>query len=89
MLIRVNYFSEFIYILKVISVEGDNSRYNVIEINTSLNVYDLNGQEVQNIYVDTNKQITINREQLASGMYFYQLVNNTKEVVATRKMVVE
>ena len=89
MLIRVNYFSEFIYILKVISVEGDNSRYNVIEINTSLNVYDLNGQEVQNIYVDTNKQITINREQLASGMYFYQLVNNSKEIVSTGKMVVE
>jgi len=53
-----------------------------------LKIYDVYGQEVRNIYVGTNKQITINREELASGMYFYQLVNNTKEVVATGKMVI-
>jgi hypothetical protein len=57
--------------------------------NPSLFIYNLLGQEVRSIPIGTNTQLTINRERLASGMYFYKLIDENKEVIGIGKMVVE
>ncbi len=57
--------------------------------NPSLFIYNLLGQEVRNIAVGTNSQITINREHLACGMYFYKLIDENKEVIGIGKMIAE
>ena len=57
--------------------------------NPSLFIYNLLGQEVRSIPVGTNKQITIQRNQLPSGMYFYKLIEDNKEVLGIGKMIVE
>ena len=41
------------------------------------------------ISVGTNTQLTINRKRLASGMYFYKLIDENKEVIGIGKMVIE
>ncbi|MEI6816791.1 MAG: T9SS type A sorting domain-containing protein [Bacteroidota bacterium] len=53
----------------------------------SLFIYNLLGQEVQNIYAGSNKQIVINRNNLPGGMYFYKLMDDDKQVIGTGKMV--
>ncbi|MEI6817062.1 MAG: T9SS type A sorting domain-containing protein, partial [Bacteroidota bacterium] len=57
--------------------------------NMSLHVYNLFGQEVQNIFVGNNKDVIIHRNNLPSGMYFYKLIDETKALLGTGKMVVE
>ncbi len=57
--------------------------------NPSLFIYNLLGQEVRSIPVGTNKQITINREQLSSGMYFYKVMDENKEILSIGKMILE
>jgi hypothetical protein len=57
--------------------------------NPSLFIYNLLGQEVRSIPVGTNSQLTINREHLASGMYFYKLIDENKEVLGIGKMVIQ
>ena len=57
--------------------------------NPSLFIYNLLGQEVRSIPIGTNKQITIPRNQLPSGMYFYKLIEENKEVLGIGKMIVE
>jgi len=57
--------------------------------NTSLYIYDMIGEEIRCINVSNNSQIIINREQLSGGMYFYKLINNNKEVLATGKFIIE
>jgi hypothetical protein len=57
--------------------------------NPSLFIYNLLGQEIRNIPVGTNTQLTINRERLASGMYFYKVIDENKEVIGIGKMIVE
>jgi hypothetical protein len=57
--------------------------------NPSLFIYNLLGQEVRSTLIGTNTQLTINREHLASGMYFYKLIDENKEVIGIGKMVVE
>ncbi len=42
--------------------------------NPSLFIYNLLGQEVKSIPVGTNTQVTIQRNQLPAGMYFYKLI---------------
>ena len=37
----------------------------------------------------TNKQVTITRNNLPAGMYFYKLVEENKEVLGVGKMLVE
>ena len=56
--------------------------------NPSLFIYNLMGQEVSSIPIGTNNQITIPRNQLPAGMYFYQLIDAAGSV-ATGKLVVE
>ncbi|MEI6816019.1 MAG: T9SS type A sorting domain-containing protein [Bacteroidota bacterium] len=55
----------------------------------SLSVYNLLGQEVQNIFVANAKEVIINRNNLPSGMYFYKLIDENKEVIGLGKMVAE
>jgi hypothetical protein len=57
--------------------------------NTSLHIYNLFGQEVRTIIVGSNTQLTITRNQLNSGMYFYKLINGNSEVLGMGKMEIE
>ena len=54
----------------------------------TLFIYNLMGQEVINLPVGTNKQITIPRNNLPAGMYFYKLVEENKEVLGVGKMII-
>ena len=58
-------------------------------INAELKVYDLLGQEVKSVYLGSNKQIILNRDNLPSGMYFYRLIQNKTEVISNGKFVIE
>jgi hypothetical protein len=61
--------------------------------NPSLFIYNLLGQEVRSINMGHDParagQLTINREHLASGMYFYKLMDENMEVIGIGKMIVE
>ena len=57
--------------------------------NAELKVYDLLGQEVKSVYLGSNKQIILNRDNLPSGMYFYRLIQNKTEVISNGKFVIE
>lgn len=54
-----------------------------------LKIYDIVGQEVKSVYVGDNKEITLNRDNLPSGMYFYRLIQNKTEVISNGKFVIE
>ncbi len=55
----------------------------------TLSVYNLLGQEVRNIFVGTSTSITINRNNLPSGMYFYKLMDDGPTVLGMGKMMME
>jgi hypothetical protein len=57
--------------------------------NPTLFIYNLLGQEVGAYCIGTNKQITISRNQLPSGMYFYKLIEDNKGVLGIGKMIIE
>jgi hypothetical protein len=57
--------------------------------NPSLFIYNLLGQEVRCIPVGTNTQITIPRNQLPTGMYFYKVIEDNKEVLGIGKIIIE
>ncbi len=59
------------------------------ENNKSLSVYNLLGQEVQNIFVGKDKEVIIHKNNLPRGMYFYKLMDDSKTVLGMGKMVVE
>ncbi|MEI6817714.1 MAG: T9SS type A sorting domain-containing protein [Bacteroidota bacterium] len=59
------------------------------ENNKSLFVYNLLGQDVQNIFVGNNNEVIIHRNNLPSGMYFYKLMDDNKTVLGMGKMMVE
>jgi hypothetical protein len=44
---------------------------------------------MKTIPIINQKEITINRDNLAEGMYFYKIINQNKETVAVGKMVIE
>jgi hypothetical protein len=55
----------------------------------SLYIYNLLGQEVGSIYAGNKKEIVISREDLASGMYFYKLIDNKGSIVTGKLMIEE
>jgi hypothetical protein len=57
--------------------------------NPSLFIYNLLGQEVKSIHVGSNKEVTITRDGLPSGMYFYKLIEDNKAVLGIGKMIIE
>ncbi len=63
--------------------------------NTLLNIYDINGQKVRSISTDNRQEIIISRDNLASGIYFYELqavgITNPNQhaILSSGKMVVE
>ncbi len=57
--------------------------------NPTLLIYNLLGQEVRSIPIGTSKQVTIPRGNLPAGMYFYKLIEDTKEVIGIGKLLVE
>ena len=59
--------------------------------NPSLFIYNLLGQVVETFHGTSlpNQQITIPRNQLSAGMYFYKLIEDNKEVLGIGKMIVE
>jgi N-acetylneuraminic acid mutarotase len=58
--------------------------------NATLNVYNIEGKVVYKMtgITGTNTRLTITHEQLADGIYFYQLMD-ANEALATGKMIVE
>jgi hypothetical protein len=60
-----------------------------IKENSHLYIYNLLGQEVKTIPIINQKEITINRDNLADGMYFYKIITNKNETVAMGKMVIQ
>ena len=60
-----------------------------IKENSHLYIYNLLGEEVKTIPIINQKEITINRDNLADGMYFYKIIGNNNESIATGKMIVE
>jgi len=57
--------------------------------NAELKIYDIVGQEIKSVSIGNNKQITLNRDNLPSGMYFYRLIQNKTEVLSNGKFVIE
>jgi len=66
-----------------IRIDGNNLS------NAEFNVYDLLGQEIKSISIGNNKEITLSRDNLSSGMYFYRLIQNKTEVISNGKFVIE
>ncbi len=56
--------------------------------NALLNIYDINGQKVRSISTDNRQEIIISRDNLASGIYFYEL-KNSQAILSSGKIVVE
>jgi len=56
--------------------------------NPSLFIYNLLGQEAQHIYIGDKKEVTISREDLSEGMYFYRLTDSTG-ISVSGKLIVE
>ena len=57
----------------------------------SIEIYDITGREVSSLQGinGTNSQLTLFRNQLESGMYFYKLVQNNSEILANGKLIIE
>ena len=55
----------------------------------SKQIYNLLGQEVKTIPGINQKEITINRDNLPAGMYFYKIIGNNNESIAVGKMVIQ
>ncbi len=54
---------------------------------TQLNIYSISGEKVRTVSIDS-ENTTFNRDSLADGMYFAQLVSEGK-VIATEKMIIK
>jgi type IX secretion system substrate protein len=54
-----------------------------------IQIINLLGQELKTIPILNQKEITINRDNLADGMYFYKIIDQNKETVAVGKMVIQ
>lgn len=67
----------------ILSIQGAERRLIV-----SLQIYNVLGQEVKFIYFDSQKEVTINRDQLPSGMYFYKLISTNNETLGTGKILI-
>jgi len=64
-------------------IKGNSSDKNI-----SLNIYDITGREVQNLFLIDKKEIKLDRNQLESGMYFYKLISGEKEIIASGKLII-
>ena len=56
--------------------------------NCTLTLYDLRGQVVQTIKNITADKVEIERQSLASGLYFFQL-RTDRQIIATGKLTIE
>ena len=69
-----------------------SATFEIIDNNESsvLVIYDLLGNEVRKIYNSDleNKKMTINRDHLPSGIYFYKSLNNDK-ITGTGKLIIQ
>jgi len=82
--INVNIFPNPFSTSATLSIDGSETyKYNTIKI------YNLLGQEVRSMFIGNQNEITINRDNLAAGMYFYKLITNKNETLATGKMIIE
>ncbi len=63
----------------------DNS---VILVDAQLSLYDVNGALVRSISSITSNVVTLDRDGLSAGVYFFTLINNGGEL-ATGKLVIE
>lgn len=61
---------------------------NPSKLNCTFTLYDLRGQIVKTIINITGEKTEIDRENLLSGLYFFQL-SNDKQIIATGKLTIE
>ncbi|MFC2111468.1 T9SS type A sorting domain-containing protein, partial [Bacteroidota bacterium] len=54
-----------------------------------LHVYNVNGQEVKEISNIAGNTITLNRDNLLSGVYFVRLIENNKVIVSERIVIAD
>lgn len=55
---------------------------------TEIRMYDILGREVKRISKTKNKEVTITRDNLTSGLYFLKLITDDK-IIDARKIIVE
>jgi serine protease AprX len=60
----------------------------VNNLNSTLHIYNLLGQEVKSMYLGNTVNTVLTRGNLANGMYFYKLVQSNNQTVATGKFIV-
>lgn len=56
--------------------------------NANCKIYNVTGEEVQNINNINTNEIKINRENLPNGMYFYK-ISNDSEIIGTGKILIQ
>jgi hypothetical protein len=56
---------------------------------STLHIYNLLGEEVRKLFVGSNTMLTISRESLSRGMYFYKLIDADAAVLGMGKLVIE
>ncbi|WP_309640958.1 T9SS type A sorting domain-containing protein [Flavobacterium sp.] len=56
-------------------------------INADLNIYNLQGQKVKTINNFSGQTMTLSRENLPSGLYFLQLIENNKATLTTKLII--
>jgi uncharacterized repeat protein (TIGR03803 family) len=61
---------------------------NLVDNNAALNIYDITGREVRSIFIGNKREITFDRVQLESGMYFYKFLSSYKEILASGKLII-
>jgi hypothetical protein len=57
--------------------------------NPTLFIYNLLGQEVKTITIGNYTQVTITRDHLASGMYFYKVIDENNNILGIGKLIAE
>ncbi len=79
---------------KIVCFPNPFSSQCTIAINSSqkinswlLNIYDINGKLVRTETVSNSNELTVNKKELESGLYFYQGINKT-EIIGSGKFII-
>jgi len=66
---------------------SDNINFNLNINNATVNVLDITGKSVKTI-TSTSQSFNINLGGLENGIYFYQVIDNNNNIVATNKFII-
>ena len=62
--------------------------FNKEQINTSIKITNSFSQEIKSIFINNSKQIAIEKGDMAPGIYFVQIINNSQNVI-NKKVVIQ